>query len=89
MESRLLMVKEKLFQLKQEQLRHKVMFNIVAFDSHVKAWRDALVDVSEENLRQAWDWVRVSCSFTQGFLFGFFFIHSPFGISSIIFGIFF
>ena len=60
MESRLKMVKEKLYQLMQEQLRHKVMFNIVAFDSHVKPWKDALVNVSESNLRQAWDWVRVS-----------------------------
>lgn len=28
----------------QEQLRHKVKFNLVKFDSRVQAWRDRLVD---------------------------------------------
>jgi von Willebrand factor type A domain len=42
----------------QEQLRHKQMFNLVAFDTLVRSWRSALVEVSDESLRDAWSWVK-------------------------------
>ena len=42
----------------QEQIRHKDCFNIISFGSKVTPWRDRLVDVSEENLKLAWTWIR-------------------------------
>lgn len=41
----------------QEQLRHKRSFNLIAFDSLVHSWQTAVVQVSEENLQNAWNWV--------------------------------
>lgn len=41
----------------QEQLRHKQMINIIAFDTLIRSWRSSLVEVSEENLQSAWSWV--------------------------------
>ncbi|CAH1267973.1 VWA3A [Branchiostoma lanceolatum] len=58
MRDRLPFVKEKLFQLMQEQLRHKAKFNIVKFDTRAIPWRDRLADVNEQNLENAWQWVK-------------------------------
>ncbi|KAI8508392.1 von Willebrand factor type A domain, partial [Branchiostoma belcheri] len=58
MRDRLPFVKEKLFQLMQEQLRHKAKFNIVKFDTRALPWRDRLADVNEQNLENAWQWVK-------------------------------
>ncbi|CAH2223367.1 Hypothetical predicted protein [Pelobates cultripes] len=57
MKDKLYLVKEKLFQLMQEQLRHKRMFNFVKFDSKVEAWKSKLADVNENSLNEAWIWV--------------------------------
>nr|KAG5692191.1 hypothetical protein BaRGS_008737 [Batillaria attramentaria] len=51
-------VKERLFVLMQEQLRHKSKFNIIAFNSKVIGWRDRLVEVTERSLQSAWTWVQ-------------------------------
>ncbi|XP_076446673.1 von Willebrand factor A domain-containing protein 3B-like isoform X2 [Babylonia areolata] len=51
-------VKERLFILMQEQLRHKSKFNILAFNSKVIGWRDRLTDVNEHSLQSAWKWVQ-------------------------------
>ncbi|KAG8452170.1 hypothetical protein GDO86_004097 [Hymenochirus boettgeri] len=58
MKDKLNLVKEKIFQLMQEQLSHKHMFNIVKFDSKVEAWKLKLAEVNEENLKEAWFWVQ-------------------------------
>ncbi|XP_053563689.1 von Willebrand factor A domain-containing protein 3B [Bombina bombina] len=58
MKDKLTIVKEKLFQLMQEQLRHKRMFNLVKFDSRVEAWKEKLTDVNEENLTDARTWAK-------------------------------
>merc|ERR1719494_1495775 len=58
MASRLFLVKDKLYRLFQEQLRHKIKFNIIKFDSRVQAWRDRLVDCSTHNLDNAWQWIK-------------------------------
>ena len=42
----------------QEQLRHKVKFNLISFSSKVCPWRDRLVEVNEQNLQSAWGWVK-------------------------------
>lgn len=51
-------VKERLFILMQEQLRHKAKFNLIAFNSKVVGWRDRLVEVTERSLQSAWTWVQ-------------------------------
>ena len=51
-------VKDKLFVLMQEQLRHKQKFNIIAFDSKSTSWRDRVVEVNEKNLHTAWQWIK-------------------------------
>ncbi|KAK3738170.1 hypothetical protein QZH41_019678, partial [Actinostola sp. cb2023] len=58
MASRLFLVKDKLYRLMQEQLRHKVKFNLMKFDTKVQAWRDRLVDCNTHNLDNAWQWVK-------------------------------
>ncbi|XP_028938819.2 von Willebrand factor A domain-containing protein 3B isoform X3 [Ornithorhynchus anatinus] len=58
MKDKLALVKEKIFQLMQEQLRHKRKFNFVKFDGRAEAWQDRLAEVNERNLRQARSWVR-------------------------------
>ncbi|KAM4702020.1 von Willebrand factor A domain-containing protein 3B [Discoglossus pictus] len=58
MKDKLFLVKEKIFQLMQEQLRYKKMFNFVNFDSRVEAWKAKLAEVNEENLKDAWAWVQ-------------------------------
>ncbi|XP_019340655.1 von Willebrand factor A domain-containing protein 3B isoform X2 [Alligator mississippiensis] len=52
------LVKEKIFQLMQEQLRHKSSFNFVKFDAQAAAWQDKLAEVNEENLQDAWLWIK-------------------------------
>ncbi|GFR58512.1 von Willebrand factor A domain-containing protein 3B [Elysia marginata] len=55
-------VKQKLFVLMQEQLRHKKKFNLVTFNSKAAGWKDRLVEVSERSLQSAWSWVQnLSC----------------------------
>jgi len=44
--------------LLQEQLRHKSKFNFVKFDTKAVAWKDKAVDVTEQNLLNAWNWVK-------------------------------
>ncbi|XP_076467947.1 von Willebrand factor A domain-containing protein 3B-like isoform X2 [Babylonia areolata] len=51
-------VKERLFVLMQEQIRHKAKFNMIAFNSKITGWRDRLVEVSERALQSAWTWVQ-------------------------------
>ncbi|PVD34305.1 hypothetical protein C0Q70_05576 [Pomacea canaliculata] len=51
-------VKERLFVLMQEQIRHKSRFNIIAFNTKVSCWRDRLVDVNERSLQSAWTWIQ-------------------------------
>uniref|UniRef100_H2ZCD7 VWFA domain-containing protein n=1 Tax=Ciona savignyi TaxID=51511 RepID=H2ZCD7_CIOSA len=58
MRDKLNLVKEKLFQLMQEQLRHKSKFNLIKFDTKAQAWRDRAADVTEQNLLNAWNWVK-------------------------------
>ncbi|KAM8977452.1 von Willebrand factor A domain-containing protein 3B [Pelodytes ibericus] len=58
MKDKLFLVKKKIFQLMQEQIKSKRMFNFVKFDSKVEAWKSRLVDVNENNLQDAWFWVK-------------------------------
>ncbi|XP_053311966.1 von Willebrand factor A domain-containing protein 3B [Spea bombifrons] len=58
MKEKLFLVKEKIFQLMEEQLRYKKMFNFVKFDSKVEAWKSQLAEATENNLRDAWFWVK-------------------------------
>ena len=43
-----------IFLCHQEQLRHKVKFNLVKFDSRVQAWRDRLVDCNTHVCISIW-----------------------------------
>ncbi|XP_059179164.1 von Willebrand factor A domain-containing protein 3B-like isoform X2 [Physella acuta] len=55
-------IKNKLFVLMQEQLRHKKKINFVTFNSKANCWKDRLVDVSESSLQSAWAWLQtVTC----------------------------
>ncbi|KAM4682825.1 LOW QUALITY PROTEIN: von Willebrand factor A domain-containing protein 3B [Amazona ochrocephala] len=58
MKDKLPLVKEKIFQLIQEQLRHKKRFNFVKFSAQALAWREKLAEVNEENLQDAWLWIK-------------------------------
>ncbi|NXB72796.1 VWA3B protein, partial [Donacobius atricapilla] len=58
MSNKLPLVKEKIFQLMQEQLRHKKRFNFVKFSAQAVAWQEKLVQVNEENLQDAWLWIK-------------------------------
>ncbi|XP_009977126.1 PREDICTED: von Willebrand factor A domain-containing protein 3B [Tauraco erythrolophus] len=58
MKDKLPLVKEKIFQLIQEQLRHKKRFNFVKFSAQAEAWREKLAEVNEENLQDAWLWIK-------------------------------
>lgn len=42
----------------QEQLRHKSRFNLIKFDTKAIAWKDRAADVTEQNLLNAWHWVK-------------------------------
>ncbi|NWU28587.1 VWA3B protein, partial [Dyaphorophyia castanea] len=58
MSNKLPLVKEKIFQLIQEQLRHKTRFNFVKFSAQAVAWQEKLAEVNEENLQDAWLWIK-------------------------------
>ncbi|XP_071991810.1 von Willebrand factor A domain-containing protein 3B isoform X2 [Engystomops pustulosus] len=58
MKDKLFLVKEKILQLLQEQLKHKAMFNFVKFDSNVEAWKPKLAEVNEESMKEAWCWIK-------------------------------
>ncbi|XP_077152982.1 von Willebrand factor A domain-containing protein 3B isoform X2 [Ranitomeya variabilis] len=58
MKDKLFLLKEKILQLLQEQLKHKRMFNFVKFDSKVEAWKPKLAAVNEENIKEAWSWIK-------------------------------
>ncbi|XP_030333383.1 von Willebrand factor A domain-containing protein 3B [Strigops habroptila] len=58
MKDKLPLVKEKIFQLIQEQLRHKKRFNFVKFSAQAVAWQEKLAEVTEENLQDAWLWIK-------------------------------
>ncbi|XP_074949471.1 von Willebrand factor A domain-containing protein 3B isoform X1 [Phalacrocorax aristotelis] len=58
MKDKLPLVKEKVFQLIQEQLRHKKRFNFVKFSAQAVAWQEKLAEVNEENLQDAWLWIK-------------------------------
>lgn len=63
MEHSIQFVKDKLYLLMQEQIRHKLKFNLISFNSKVRAWRDRLVEVNEMNLHDAWSWIKgLNCS---------------------------
>ncbi|KAK6312168.1 hypothetical protein J4Q44_G00178320 [Coregonus suidteri] len=49
--------------LLEEQLANKHSFNIIAFDSAVRTWRERLAPPTPENLQEAWQWVQgLQCS---------------------------
>ncbi|XP_046854173.1 von Willebrand factor A domain-containing protein 3B-like isoform X2 [Xenia sp. Carnegie-2017] len=58
MRSRLSLVKEKLHQLLQEQIKHKRKFNLIHFDSSAIGWRSRIVDCTEQSISDAWLWVK-------------------------------
>ncbi|XP_021780772.2 von Willebrand factor A domain-containing protein 3B isoform X2 [Papio anubis] len=58
MKSKLDLVKDKIVQFIQEQLKHKSKFNFVKFDGQAVAWREQLAEVNEDNLEQAQSWIR-------------------------------
>ncbi|XP_074464528.1 von Willebrand factor A domain-containing protein 3B isoform X2 [Larus michahellis] len=58
MKDKLPRVKEKIFQLIQEQLRCKKRFNFVKFSAQAVAWQEKLAEVNEENLQDAWLWIK-------------------------------
>ncbi|XP_036158174.1 von Willebrand factor A domain-containing protein 3B [Myotis myotis] len=58
MKGKLDLVKDKIIQFMQEQLKFKRKFNFVQFDAHAVAWRERLVDINEDNLQGAQSWVR-------------------------------
>ncbi|XP_061482908.1 von Willebrand factor A domain-containing protein 3B isoform X3 [Rhineura floridana] len=58
MRDKLPVVKQKIFQLMQEQLQNKTKFNLVKFDNEAVAWKEKLAIVNEENLEDAVLWVK-------------------------------
>ncbi|KAM6419820.1 von Willebrand factor A domain-containing protein 3B [Pluvialis apricaria] len=58
MKDKLPRVKEKIFQLIQEQLRCKKRVNFVKFSAQAVAWQEKLAEVNEENLQDAWLWIK-------------------------------
>ncbi|KAB0361418.1 hypothetical protein FD754_005574 [Muntiacus muntjak] len=58
MKGKLDLVKSKVIQLIQEQLKHKRKFNFVQFDAQASAWQEKLVEINEENLKGAQAWIR-------------------------------
>uniref|UniRef100_A0A8C9ANV6 von Willebrand factor A domain containing 3B n=1 Tax=Prolemur simus TaxID=1328070 RepID=A0A8C9ANV6_PROSS len=58
MKSKLDLVKHKIIQFIQEQLKYKSKFNFVKFDGQAVAWREKLAEVNEDNLEQAQSWIR-------------------------------
>uniref|UniRef100_A0A8I3PCS2 von Willebrand factor A domain containing 3B n=2 Tax=Canis lupus familiaris TaxID=9615 RepID=A0A8I3PCS2_CANLF len=58
MKSKLDLVKDKIIQFIQEQLKYKRKFNFVQFDAQAVAWQEKLVEINEDNLRGAQSWIR-------------------------------
>nr|XP_051691596.1 von Willebrand factor A domain-containing protein 3B isoform X2 [Oryctolagus cuniculus] len=58
MKSKLDLVKDKIIQFIQEQLKYKSKFNFVKFDGQAVAWQEKLAEINEENLEQAQSWIR-------------------------------
>ncbi|XP_027623326.1 von Willebrand factor A domain-containing protein 3B isoform X2 [Tupaia chinensis] len=58
MKSKLDLVKDKIIQLIQEQLKYKSKFNFVKFDGHAVAWQEKLTEINEDNLQRAQSWIR-------------------------------
>lgn len=58
MKGKLDLVKDKVIQFIQEQLKYKRKFNFVQFDAQAVAWREKLVEIDEDNLKGAQSWVR-------------------------------
>ncbi|XP_055395368.1 von Willebrand factor A domain-containing protein 3B isoform X2 [Bubalus kerabau] len=58
MTGKLDLVKNKVIQLIQEQLKHKKKFNFVQFDAQASAWQEKLVEINEDNLKGAQAWIR-------------------------------
>ncbi|PNJ08606.1 VWA3B isoform 6 [Pongo abelii] len=58
MKSKLDLVKDKIIQFIQEQLKYKSKFNFVKFDGQAVAWREQLAEVNEDSLEQAQSWIR-------------------------------
>nr|XP_060625780.1 von Willebrand factor A domain-containing protein 3B [Anolis sagrei ordinatus] len=58
MMEKLPVVKQKLFQLIEEQLQYKTKFNLVKFDVEAVAWKEELAEVNERNLEDALNWIK-------------------------------
>lgn len=58
MKSKLGLVKNKIIQFIQEQLKYKSKFNFVTFDGQAVAWREKLAEINEDNLKAAQSWIR-------------------------------
>ncbi|VFV36673.1 Hypothetical predicted protein [Lynx pardinus] len=58
MKSKLDLVKDKIIQFIQEQLKYKRKFNFVQFDAQAVAWREKLVEINEDSLKGAQSWIR-------------------------------
>ncbi|KAM9584851.1 von Willebrand factor A domain-containing protein 3B [Trichechus inunguis] len=58
MKGKLDLVKDKIIQLIQEQLKYKSKFNFVTFDAQAVAWSEKLAEINEDNLERAQSWVR-------------------------------
>ncbi|XP_014647134.1 PREDICTED: von Willebrand factor A domain-containing protein 3B [Ceratotherium simum simum] len=58
MKGKLDLVKDKIIQFIQEQLKYKRKFNFVQFDAQAVAWQEKLVEIDEDNLKGAQSWVR-------------------------------
>ncbi|XP_006870840.1 PREDICTED: von Willebrand factor A domain-containing protein 3B, partial [Chrysochloris asiatica] len=58
MKGRLDLVKDKIIQFIQEQLKYKSKFNFVTFDAQAVAWHEKLAEINEENLKRVQSWVR-------------------------------
>lgn len=39
-------------------MRHKKRFNFVKFSAQAVAWQEKLAEVNEENLQDAWLWIK-------------------------------
>ncbi|XP_036912725.1 von Willebrand factor A domain-containing protein 3B isoform X2 [Sturnira hondurensis] len=57
MKGKLDLVKDKIIQFIQEQLKFKRKFNFVQFAGQAVAWREKLVEINEDNLKGAQSWV--------------------------------
>ncbi|KAM6178260.1 von Willebrand factor A domain-containing protein 3B [Rhynchocyon petersi] len=58
MKTKLDLVKDKIIQLIQEQLKYKNKFNFVTFDAQAVAWCEKLAEINEVNLKRAQSWIR-------------------------------